>query len=372
MRFFKTYILPQALILGFLFSLECHKSITDPEIFFVGGPENPASDGSYTERIYSENGIASLEEIELGGAMQWILIRGYDTSNPLLIFLHGGPGSACIFYAKYAFGGIEENFTVVTWDQRGCGKSYNENIDPNTLTYDQLHADTHELIQKMMQRFGVDKIFLMGLSWGSVLGINMATQYPELLHAYIGAGQVVHTQRGAHLALQKTLEKANELNDPEAIDTLSQIPDDETILNHTGTISYYLEKYGFGDIHNLETYNEILPIFIATPEYTEENRSNDDAWEALYRNAPVYTDNDWFIELDYISQITSLQIPVYFLAGRYDYKTPSSLVEEFYNNIQAPKKNMFWFDNSAHIPFLEERAPFHASMINTILPEVLD
>ena len=112
----------------------CSDHGTDPSDTFVGGPEHPASDGSYTAAIYSENGVASLEEVTLGGEEQWILIRGYDVSNPVLIFLHGGPGSPCLFYSRYALGGLEEDLTVVAWDQRGCGKSYRDDIDPASIT----------------------------------------------------------------------------------------------------------------------------------------------------------------------------------------------------------------------------------------------
>ena len=87
-----------------------------------GGPENPARDGSYTAAIVSQNGIASLEPVMLGGVEQWILIRGHDVDNPVLIYLHGGPGSPAILYGRFAFSGLEQHFTVVTWDQRGCGR----------------------------------------------------------------------------------------------------------------------------------------------------------------------------------------------------------------------------------------------------------
>ncbi len=107
---------------------------------YVGGPENPARDGSYTAAIVSQNGVASLEPVMLGGVEQWILIRGHDVGNPVLIYLHGGPGSPAILYGRFAFSGLEQHFTVVTWDQRGCGKSYSPGIDAQTITR---HARAH-------------------------------------------------------------------------------------------------------------------------------------------------------------------------------------------------------------------------------------
>jgi pimeloyl-ACP methyl ester carboxylesterase len=188
-----------------------------------GGPENPARDGSYTAAITSENGIASLEPVLLGGVEQWILIRGYDVDNPVLIYLHGGPGSPAIPYGRIAFGGLERHFTVVTWDQRGCGKSYSPGIDAQSITLEQLLSDTRELISMMRERFQTDAVYLMGASWGSVLGVFTASDYPELLHGYIGVGQFVNAERTMRLAHAAALNKATELGNQEAIDELSAI-----------------------------------------------------------------------------------------------------------------------------------------------------
>ena len=350
----------------------CGEEVINPEDnrSFVGGPENPASDGSFTSKIYSENGIAALEEITLGGVQQWILIRGYDISKPVLIFLHGGPGSACIFYATYAFGGLEKDFVVVTWDQRGSGKSYSSNIDPNSLTYEQLFTDSHELIVKMTERFGVDKVYLMGISWGSILGCNIANEYPELLHAYIGVAQVVDVERGLELAYQAVSNKANELNNQSAITELSKVHPDST-WEYNAIISKWVDVFGFGDFHDevkAEQFRETVGSSLT--EYTQEDITNLDNGKILYNLSPLATDLTWLKNINMIDQIPDFKIPVYFLAGRFDYKAPSQLVEEYYQSLNAPAgKNMFWFESSAHVPIIEEREVFHTTMINMILLE---
>ena len=340
----------------------------DSNVF--GGPDNPARDGSYTEAIVSENGIASLEPVVIGGVEQWILIRGYDVSNPVLVFLHGGPASPAMPYARFSFGGLERHFTVVSWDQRGCGKSYHEGVSSASITFDQMLSDTHELIDLMRARFGVQKVYLMGLSWGSLLGTLTARDYPGLLHAYIGVGQAVNVERGIPVAHAVAMERAIELGRADAIASLSTIQVDPVDWDQAGLLYDWLEELGLGDIHDAS----LLPGFAeeAGPltEYTAANVANEGAWRELYAFSPLLADQTWLQTLNILETVPRLEVPVYFLAGRYDYKAPSFLVEEYLNALDAPQgKRMFWFENSAHVPFIEERSVFNTVMIDTILAE---
>ncbi len=339
-----------------------------PDPTLHGGPTNPARDGSYTEAIVSENGIAALEPIVLGGVEQWILVRGYDVSNPVLIFLHGGPGSPAMPYARFSFGGLERDFTVVTWDQRGCGKSYYPGLSAASITLEQLLSDTRELIQMMRVRFGAQRVYLMGLSWGSVLGTLTARDHPEWLHAYIGVGQVVDVERSVPIAHEAAVQRATELGRNDALAGLSAIQVDPVNWEQLPALSYWLEELGLGDIHD----PSLLPGFAAEAgpltEYTAENQSSESGWRSLYEASPLLTDQDWFETLDLIALAPRLEVPVYFLSGRYDYKTPGVLAEEYLQSLDAPSgKQMFWFERSAHVPFIEQREAFHSVMIDTIL-----
>ena len=335
-----------------------------------GGPDNPARDGSYTAAIVSENGIAALEPVVIGGVEQWILIRGYDVSNPVLVFLHGGPASPAMRYARFAFAGLERHFTVVSWDQRGCGRSYHEGLSSASITFDQMLSDTHELIELMRARFGVQKVYLMGLSWGSLLGTITARDYPELLHAYIGVGQAVNVERGVPVAHAAAMARAIELGRDDAIAALSTIQVDPVDWDQVGELYDWLEELGLGDIHD----PSLLPGFAqeAGPltEYTAANEANEGAWRELYAFSPLLADQTWLQTLNILETVPRLEVPVYFLAGRYDYKAPSFLVEEYLNALDAPQgKQMFWFENSAHIPFIEERPEFNFVMIDEVLSE---
>lgn len=335
----------------------------------VGGPDNPARDGSYTQVIASASGIASLEPVLLGGVEQWILIRGYDTTNPVLVYLHGGPGSPAIAYARIAFGGLERHFTVVTWDQRGCGKSYDPAIDPESITLTQLLSDTRELIVMLRERFGIERVYLLGASWGSVLGALTARDRPEMLFAYVGLGQFVDAVETMRLAHEAALDKAVELGNQEAIAELSAIqlyPEIE--WDKWGQLVSWLEVFGFGDLHDTSLYSELLDSLTAATEYTVQDFANQDDWEQLYWSSPLNADHGWVYGLDVASQVPRLEVPVFFMSGRFDYKTPGVLAQEYLSELDAPAgKRMIWFENSAHALMFEEPEAFDGVMIDSVL-----
>ena len=147
------------------------------------------------------NGIAVLEPIPLGGMDQWILIRGEDRSNPVLLWLHGGPGSPQMPIAHATTRALEAYFTVVHWDQRGAGKSNHEGFEESSMSLEQFASDTHALTQYLKQRLGVPNIILLGHSWGTMLGARVVSRWPEDYAAYVAVGQVVNTPRATAMAV---------------------------------------------------------------------------------------------------------------------------------------------------------------------------
>jgi len=155
-----------------------------------------------TNQIEGDNAIASLESVQIGGIEQWLSIRSEDKSNPILLYLHGGPGMGYIPLASDFSSLIEKRFVVVHWDQRGGGKTCGSDTPNSTLNIEQYLTDTFELVNYLRKRFNQQKIYLVGHSWGSVLGVKMAQGYPELFHAYVGLGQVVDMNRGETISYQ--------------------------------------------------------------------------------------------------------------------------------------------------------------------------
>ncbi len=134
--------------------------------------------------------IATLEKVQLGDSEQWVSIRGVDEDNPVLLFLAGGPGGSQLTTARYALSGLEDHFVVVNWEQPGAGKSFSA-VDRSTLTPEDYVLYGHELVEHLRHRFDEDKIYVLGESWGSALGVMLVQRYPELFHAFAGAAQMV-------------------------------------------------------------------------------------------------------------------------------------------------------------------------------------
>jgi pimeloyl-ACP methyl ester carboxylesterase len=374
MRSGRTGRIQQLLPLAILaICLSCKSGIGPGDESIVhGGPDNPATDGSYTQRISGPNAVVALETVTLGGVEQWVLIRGQDTSNPVLVFLHGGPGSPAIPYARFSFEPLEQHFTVVSWDQRGCGKSYNAGIDAQSLTFDQLFSDAHELILQMRDRFNTEKVFLMGISWGAILGVHLAEQYPELLHAYVGIAQPVNLPRGLGISIEFAIGRATALGDQQAVaqfTTLKGVWETDTTAawNQAGDLSAWLESHGYGDIHDLSLYTSLAEEAGPLTEYTAQDEANEDAWRSLYDASPLSTDPSFLLGIDLPRDIPRLETPAVFMNGSFDYKSPLELVEEYVAGLVAPPgTQLIHFRQSAHVVFLEERDLFRNTMIETV------
>jgi pimeloyl-ACP methyl ester carboxylesterase len=175
--------------------------------------------------ITSPTGINSLESVRIGGIDQWIQVRGQDVNNPILLFIHGGPGVAFIPLAGAWQGPWEKYFTVVQWDQRGAGKTYASNdkeLQRKTMSVPQMEQDTVDVANYLRVRFKREKIFVLGHSWGSILGLWLAHEHPELIYAYGGVGQVVSMEQNEKVGYQDALQEARKRHNDQAIKRLGE------------------------------------------------------------------------------------------------------------------------------------------------------
>ena len=316
-----------------------------------------------TPPIKSPNSIASLEKVKLGGVNQWILIRGYDKTSPVLLYVHGGPGDPEMPGAHIFGNELEKHYVVVHWDQRGAGKSYHSNIPKSSMNVSQFVSDAHQLVLYLQKRFGVKKVYLIGHSWGSLLGILTVSKYPELFYAYVGMGQAVYVEQGEAISYQFVLEQARKQKDRGAIQALEKIgPPPYKNFSGTGTERQYLRKFR-GLIYDPKKSKKLYIHMLQAPEYS--------IWDFLkYVAGEGYsTINMWNEVLTYnlFKQVPKMEVPVYFFEGRHDYCTPWPLVEQYYQFLDAPKgKTLVWFDNSAHAPCLEEPEKFNQAMVKVL------
>src|ERR1700733_4716747 len=188
-------------------------------------PENTARAIIAETQAIPPGGINELKAVDLGGIKQWISVRGNDRANPILLFIHGGPGAPMMPESWTFQRPWEDFFTVVQWDQRGAGKTFSAaNRQPDaSMSIARMQADAEQLIEWLKATYGIKKIFVMGHSWGSVLGLRVAQHHPEWLYAYIGVGQVVNSLRNEAVGYQQTLAQAEAIGNEQAIRELKAI-----------------------------------------------------------------------------------------------------------------------------------------------------
>ena len=301
-----------------------------------------------TPATHRPKGIASLERIRIGGVDQYILIRGNDASLPVVLFLHGGPGMPAMYLAHAFQRELEKDFVVIQWDRRAAGKSYREDIS-STLTTEQLVADTVELTNLLRARLHQDRIYLVGHSWGTYLGMLVIARHPELYHAYVGIGQLARSSPIAGIQDEYIRQSAGRMGDQDAIEELK--------VKGASVRETLLFKFG-GEIHNAKSFMPLLLTGLAAPEYSLRDARNIPKGVSLYSRNFVYNS----ISGELMDVITQVEIPVYFFTGRFDYTDPFALTEQYFSKLNAPEKHIVWFEESAHFPFYEEPAAFARQM----------
>lgn len=321
--------------------------------------------------IHLPKGINSLESVRIGGIDQWIEVRGEDVNNPILFFIHGGPGIAFIPLSGSFQGAWESHFTVVQWDQRGAGKTYASNdreIQRRTMNVPQMEQDTLDVANYLRQRFQRKKLFVIGHSWGSSLGLWLAHEHPEQIYAYVGVGQFVNMEQNDRLAYTDALQEARTLQNGQAIRDLESIapnppnvvPTDESVARHWEgeLLGPTLSREGFTDIRRL------LTDLVSTPEYTLAD--DIDFIRGMSFSRDIFLPQ--LAQIDLTKLGPDFHVPIVFFEGRRDPYCRPSLIWDYFQAITAPEKEFIWFDNSGHFPFFEEQRKFTDELVQHVLP----
>lgn len=319
------------------------------------------SDGTTPERSLSE--IVSLK---VGDTPQSLIIKSKDSLNPVLLYVHGGPGSPEFFFIEHFGSQIDQRFTVCYWEQLGAGKSYYPNIDPALMSLDQFVDDGAAVSTYLKKRFGKEKIFLMGHSWGSMLGSYMAARYPDHFYAYFGIGQVANQLLAEQISYDWVLETAKQKGDEKGIAQLTEIgcppygSIDET-LTKLLIERKFVAKYG-GSIHKGIFYKEASIAILNSREYTLKDKIN------FFRGMTFSLSNLWgeVMDRNLFDEIPTQTIPVYIFQGIHDYQTAYPVAKAYFDSLQAPHKEFHSFAYSAHSPNFEEPTLMD-SLLNDIL-----
>ena len=309
--------------------------------------------------------IDRLESIRLGGTKQWIRMRGQDTSNPVLLLIQQGPGLPMLNEAADddELWHLENDFVVVYWDQRACGKSFHRGISPQSMTVEQLIADTSELIQALTQRFQVAQLYVAGFSLGGAIAALVASRHPELVRAVVAVCPDVQIDVADRVAYDFALEQATRLGNKRAIRELQRIgPPPHLESTSFGTRVKWVTN--FGGVNRHATYTglvlKLLRQLVVSRDYT--------LLETVGTLRGMRFAQDHLLpdlaNLNLFQILPQLDVRVYLLQGRHDYVAPSSIAEQYYQALRAPKgKQLVWFEESAHMPQYEEPGKFREILL---------
>jgi pimeloyl-ACP methyl ester carboxylesterase len=303
--------------------------------------------GSLSEKIH----------VEINGLEQGMFIESKNIHNPVLLFLHGGPGMPEYWLTQRYPTGLEDHFTVVWWEQRGASLSFNPETPPETMTAEQFIADTLEVTRYLINRFSQEKIYLMGHSWGSYIGIQAAVQAPELYYAYIGMGQISYQLQSEQLAYQYALAEYRNSGNMRMARKLEAAPPTMTVplpAAYNALRDAYMHSLGIGTTRKMTSV--VTGIFLPSWQfrgYTLAEKVN--LWRGkVYSRSRDFSLWDTMQATDLTQQVTELVIPVYFFHGKYDYTCAYPLARAYWEELKAPLKGFYTFENSAHSPIFEE------------------
>lgn len=317
-------------------------------------------------KIKSENGIQEDVNVKIGGINQFIQIRGNDKDNPVVLWLHGGPGFPLAYMNYYYQRNLEKDFTIACLEQRGCGRTYYENGNLANATIEILQSDIDDAVEYLKERFNKDKIIIMAQSWGTVLGMKYLEAHPENVSAYVGIGQVTQFAQGKIYSAEKASQVARNQGKAQEAERLMELSD------------------SFSDVKDIDSINikELEELILTSGKYLKadgEMSSFKQMTTALTSPHMNLNDAKWFMFASSTENIISTQkelmdymyfgfnindveltdsVPLYYIQGDCDYITPTDMVQNYYDSIDIHSKDMVIIENTGHTPFLDNPESF--------------
>jgi proline iminopeptidase len=309
-----------------------------------------------------------LTEVTINGTKQWIYVTGSKNDNPILLVLHGGPGFAMLPLLHENTRELENYFTIVNWDQRGAGLSYSEDVPRESMTVKQLVDDAHVLTKFLQQTYHTKKIYILGHSFGTIVGVLLAKNYPEDYFAYIGIGQVVNFAENETGSYDFALQSAAETKNLKALNELNLIGRPDSKGNYQSDDGYeitekWVEFFG-GSLFQKNNIEAIYDQIFDNDVYKNYQKQILKGYEF---SQSLFDDNE-SRSFNLCDEASSIIIPVYFLSGKYDYETPYDLVKNCFESLPILNKEFIEFSKSAHFPFYEEPEKF-VSVMKKILAD---
>lgn len=320
--------------------------------------------------ISTPEGIERLEQVDVGADRQWISIRGRHRANPVLLVVHGGPGTAQMPMGWAFQGPWEDFFTVVHWDQRGVGKNATaadrQALLP-TMTLEQIVCDGQAVIEHLCHTLGKQRVALLGYSWGAIVGVKLAERIPGRVSVYAGTGQAISTQYEA-LILAETLKSAEQAEDRVALQELRAVDlspraDGSLPLDQVRTLRRWASQYN-GLWYGHADLSTMVDMAVLAPEYEDADVDAFCAGSGWIMQGQLARD---IVSCD-LRNVTQLPVPVVLLMGRHDLATPYAAAAQWLQTLQAPSKHLETFERSAHFAMLEEPGRFLLALLQHVLP----
>jgi len=321
--------------------------------------------------------LAEKIRVTINGAEQGMFIKSKNyKTNPVLLFVHGGPGMPEYWLTEFypESRRIEDTFTVVWWEQRGAGLSYDPKTKYDSMTAQQFVSDTLAVTKYLRDRFAKDKVYMLAHSWGSYIGIQAAAQEPDLYHVYIGMGQIVHQIKSEQLAFGYAIEAYQREGNQKMVQRLKAAPPTTTVPlpdSYMALRDEYMHGIGIGTTRKMASviYGIFLPSWRFRGGYTLLEKVNLWRGKLFSRSTSLW---DEMLETDLVLKVPRLSIPVYFLHGKHDYTCAYPLAKEYFAKIQAPVKGFYTFQESAHSPIFEEPGRTLEILLKDVLPGTTD
>lgn len=319
--------------------------------------------GSISEKLF----------LQIGGIRQGMFIRSKNLNNPVLLYLHGGPSFPNYFMIEKYNPGLEDFFTVCYWEQRGGGLSFSSEVTAESMTLNQLASDGLEVTRYLRKRFGKEKVFLLAHSGGTLIALNMVAENPELFHAYIAMAQITDQSVSEKIAYKYLLDNYEKNGNKRRIRQLERF---DLSHSHEEVVSFFksglrdqtMHESGIGTMRKMKSIfmDVFIPVWTCKAYTFREKVA---IWRSKFAFLPRTGLVNELMSVDYSAKYPRLDVPVYFISGKYDLTVNVDLTRQYFEKLQAPLKRLYIFGESAHSPIFEETENFRKVLSNDILKE---
>jgi pimeloyl-ACP methyl ester carboxylesterase len=321
--------------------------------------------GAQAPQVTASEHVSEQSFVQIGGILQWITIKGEDRNNPVVLFLHGGPGDVLSPYADSMYGGWDHDLTLVQWDQRGAGRTFTKNgssIEPD-VTVDRMAQDGIEVAEYLIKRLHKKKVIILGGSWGSILGVYMAHMRPDLFYAYVGVAQIVNWQEDLADGYARVLAIARAAGNQQAISALTAIgPPPWHQVAKWPVYRKWKNIYQAKLVTAPPNRATISPEYASPQEQAQYAAADDSSFMHFWGS----TLSGPLMKVDLPALGTTFAIPVFMVQGQEDLTAAPELSKAYFDSINAPRKQFYLVPGSGH----EDSATSLALTLKVLLEQV--